>query len=183
MGCRLFSEQNHHLGQIFHEPTLNVMDEFTREPIAMDVGFRIRGCDVVEVLRYLFNVRGIPDFIRSDNGSEFIADEVKKFLKASDVETLYIEPGSPWENGYIESFNSRLSDELLNGEIFLHIDEVKYVVERWRMDYNHYRPHSSLSYLTLAEFAKLCIEVGCYKRQKPMTEDVEMKEPLSNELD
>jgi putative transposase len=162
---------------------LNVMDEFTREPIAMDVGFRIRGCDVVEVLRYLFNVRGVPDFIRSDNGSEFIADEVKKFLHASGVETLYIEPGSPWENGYIESFNSRLRDELFNGEIFLHIDEVKYVVERWRMDYNHYRPHSSLSYMTPAEFAKLCVEVGCYKRQRPVMKDVEMSGTLSNELD
>ena len=81
---------------------LNVMDEFTREPVAMDAGFRIRGYDVIEVLRYLFNVRGEPDFIRSDNGHEFIADEVKKFLKAGGVETLFIEPGSPWENGYID---------------------------------------------------------------------------------
>jgi transposase InsO family protein len=162
---------------------LNVIDEFTKENLAIDAGFRLKGADVVEVLRYLFNVRGIPDFIRSDNGSEFIADEVKKFLNASGVETLYIEPGSPWENGYIESFNSRLRDELLNGEIFLHIDELKYVVERWRMDYNHYRPHSSLSYMTPAEFAKLCVEVGCYKRQKPMTQDVEINETFSNELD
>ena len=100
---------------------LNVLDEFTKEPLAMDIGFRIKGYDVVEVLRYLFNVRGVPDFIRSDNGPEFIADEVKKFLRASGVETLYIEPGSPWENGHIESFNSRLRDELLNGEIFLHM--------------------------------------------------------------
>jgi len=162
---------------------LNIIDEFTKENLAIDAGFRIRGVDVVEVLRYLFNVRGIPDFIRSDNGSEFIADEVKKFLAASGVETLYIEPGSPWENGYIESFNSRLRDESLNGKIFLHIDELKYVVERWRLDYNHYRPHSSLRYMTPAEFAKLCVEVGCYKRQKPMTEDVEIEETLSNELD
>jgi transposase InsO family protein len=109
---------------------LNVLDEFTKEPLAMDMGFRIRGYDAVEVLRYLFNVRGVPDFIRSDNGPEFIADEVKQFLRASGVETLYIEPGSPWENGYIESFNSRLRDELLNGEIFLHIDELQYVVDR-----------------------------------------------------
>jgi len=162
---------------------LNVLDEFTKENLAIDAGFRIKGADVVEVLRYLFNVRGVPDFIRSDNGSEFIADEVKKFLKISNVETLYIEPGSPWENGYIESFNSRLRDELLNGEIFLHIDELKYVVERWRMDYNHYRPHSSLSYMTPAEFAKLCVEVGCFKRQKSVIEDMEMSETLSNGLD
>jgi putative transposase len=162
---------------------LNVIDEFTKENLAMDIGFRIKGYDVVEVLRYLFNVRGVPDFIRSDNGPEFIADKVKKFLRASGVETLYIEPGSPWENGYIESFNSRLRDELLNGEIFLHIDELKYVVERWRMDYNHYRPHSSLSYMTPSEFAKLCVEVGCFKRQKSVIEDIEMSETLSNGLD
>jgi transposase InsO family protein len=162
---------------------LNVMDEFTRESLAIDVGFRIKGDDVVEVLRYLFNVRGVPDFIRSDNGPEFIADDVKKFLKASGVGTLYIEPGSPWENGYIESFNSKLRDELLNGEIFLHIDELKYVVERWRMEYNHYRMHSSLSNMTPAEFAKLCIEVGCFKRQKPWNESVEMSETLSERLD
>ena len=107
---------------------LNVIDEFTRESLSIDVGFRVTGYDVTEVLRYLFNVRGAPMYIRSDNGPEFINCQVKKFLAGSGVDTLYIEPGSPWENGYIESFNGRFLDELLNGELFLHIDEFRYVV-------------------------------------------------------
>jgi putative transposase len=83
------------------------------------------------------------------------------------VDTLFFEPGSPWENGYAESFNSRMRDELLDGELFLHLDETKYVVERWRMDYNHYRPHSSLGYMTPAGFAELCRQVGCIRPQTP----------------
>jgi len=162
---------------------LNIVDEFTRENLSIDVGFSITGYVVAEVLRYLFNVRGEPDYIRSDNGSEFIADKVKKFLADSGVETLYIEPGSPWENGYIESFNSRLRDELLNGEIFLHIDELKYIAERWRMDYNHYRPHSSLGYMTPAEYAKLCKDVGCVKQRKHKTGQAQLCETLSQEVD
>ena len=101
-----------------------------------------------------------PKFIRSDNGPEFISNAVKKFLKNSGVDTLYIEPGSPWENGYVESFNSKLRDELLNRELFLHIDELRYVADRWRMDYNHYRPHSSLDYMAPATFAAKCLEQG-----------------------
>ena len=84
-----------------------------------------------------------------------------------------IEPGSPWENGYAESFNSRMRDELLNGELFLHIDEMKYVVERWRMDYNHYRPHSSLGYMTPAGFAELCRQAGCLRPQTPVPSGVQ----------
>ena len=122
-------------------------------------------------------------YIRSDNGPEFIADKVKKFLLKSGVETLYIEPGSPWENGYIESFNSRLRDELLNGEIFLHIDELRYVAERWRMDYNHYRPHSSLCYMTPAEYAKLCEDVGYVKQRNSKLEQAELCETLSQRVD
>lgn len=162
---------------------LNVVDEFTRECLSIDVGFRITGYVVTEVLRYLFNVRGEPDYIRSDNGPEFIAEKVKTFLAKSGVETLYIEPGSPWENGYAESFNSRLRDELLNGEIFLHIDELRYVAERWRMDYNHYRPHSSLGYMTPAEYAKLCEDVGCVKQRKSKLGQAEVRETLSQQLD
>ncbi len=101
----------------------------------------------------------------------------------SGVETLYIEPGSPWENGYAESFNSRLRDELLNGEIFLHIDELRYVAERWRMDYNHYRPHSSLVYMTPAEYSKLCEDVGCLKQPKHKPEQPELCETLSQVVD
>ena len=112
--------------------------------------------DVVELLRYLFAVRGCPKYLRSDNGPEFVSKAVKKWLKNAGVETLYIALGSPWENGYIESFNGRLRDELLNMELFLSIDELRYVVDRWRMNYNHYRPHSSLDYMAPAAFAAMC---------------------------
>ena len=113
------------------------MDEYTRESLAIDVARSFSGRDVVELLRYLFAVRGYPAYIRSDNGPEFISSAVQKWLRKSGVETLYIAPGSPWENGYIESFNSRLRDELLNRELFLSVDELRYVADRWRMDYNH----------------------------------------------
>ena len=132
---------------------LTVIDEYTRECLAIDVARRFRGEDVVEVLRYLFAVRGQPTYIRSDNGPEFTCRAVKKWLEHTGVNTLFIAPGSPWENGYIESFNGKLRDELLNRELFLHIDELRYVVDRWQMDYNHYRPHSSLDYMSPAAFA------------------------------
>ena len=162
---------------------LNVIDEFTREALSIDIGFTVTGYDVTEVLRYLFNVRGIPAYVRSDNGPEFINSQVKAFLAGCGVDTLYIEPGSPWENGYAESFNSKLRDELLNGELFLHIDELRYVVERWRMDYNHYRPHSSLSYMTPAEFAELCRDVGCIRPNRPWPKQDELCETLSQRVD
>ncbi len=147
---------------------LNVIDEFTRECLACDVALSIKQHDVIELLRYLFLVRGCPAYLRSDNGSQFTAFRVKSFLKDLGVDTLFIEPGSPWENGYVESFNSRMRDELLDGELFLHIDETKYVVERWRMDYNHYRPHSSLSYMTPAGFAELCCQARCIRPHTPV---------------
>ena len=140
---------------------LVVIDEYTRECLAIDAARSFRGDDVVELLRYLFAVRGYPAYIRSDNGPEFVSKAVKRWLENSGVETLYIAPGSPWENGYIESFNSKLRDELLNGELFLHIDELRYIADRWRMDYNHYRPHSSLDYMAPAVFAAKCLEAGC----------------------
>jgi len=152
---------------------LNVIDEFTRECLASEVAVSIKQHDVIELLRYLFLVRGCPAYLRSDNGSQFTARRVKRFLKDMGVDTLFIEPGSPWENGYAESFNSRMRDELLNGELFLHIDEMKYVVERWRMDYNHYRPHSSLGYMTPAGFAELCRQAGCLRPQTPVPSGVQ----------
>jgi putative transposase len=152
---------------------LNIIDEFTRECLASEVGLSIKQHDVIELLRYLLLVRGCPAYIRSDNGSEFTAWRVKRFLKDLGVQTLFIEPGSPWENGYVESFNSRMRDELLDGELFLHIDEMKYVVERWRMDYNHYRPHSSLGYMTPAGFAELCRQTGCIRPYTPVLEGVQ----------
>ena len=162
---------------------LNIVDEFSKECLASDVGFHVTGHDVVEVLRYLFLVRGCPGYIRSDNGPEFIAEAVREFLAFSGVDTLYIEPGSPWENGYVESFHSRMRDELLDGELFLHIDEVKYVVDRWRMDYNHYRPHSSLGYMTPAAYAQLCREVGSVRRYMSIPQESEVRETLSQTLD
>jgi transposase InsO family protein len=150
---------------------LVVIDEFTRECLAIDVNRKIKGSDVVEVLRYLFAVRGAPEFIRSDNGPEFASNAVKKWLKASDVETLFVAPGSPWENGYVESFNSKLRDEKLNRELFLHIDELRYVANRWRMDYNHYRPHSSLNYMAPAAFAAKCLEQGSATLRLPQDKE------------
>ena len=152
---------------------LNVIDEFTRECLASEVAFSIKQHDVIELLRYLFLVRGCPAGLRSDNGSQFTAERVKRFLKDTGVDTLFIEPGSPWENGYVESFNSRMRDELLNGELFLHIDEMKYVVERWRMDYNHHRPHSSLGYMTPASFARSCLEAGCIRPHRSVLHGVQ----------
>ena len=136
---------------------LTVLDEFTRESLAIEVGRSIRAKDVIAVLEYLFMVRGVPKFIRSDNGPEFIADTIKKWLKKKHVGTLYIEPGSPWENGYIESFNGKLRDEILNREVFYSVKEAKVLVKDWRLEYNNRRPHSGLDYMTPAGFAALCI--------------------------
>ena len=135
---------------------LTVLDEFTRESLAIKVDRSIRAKDVILVLEYLFMVRGAPKFIRSDNGSEFIADVIKKWLKEKHVETLYIEPGSPWENGYAESFNGKLRDEILNRELFYSVKEAEVIVEDWRLDYNNHRPHSSLGYMTPASYATIC---------------------------
>ena len=135
---------------------LVVIDEFTRECLAIEVARSFTARQVVEVLRYLFAVRGTPQFIRSDNGPEFVAKEVRKWLDQADVKTLFIAPGSPWENGYVESFNGKLRDELLNGELFLSLAEARWIIDRWRLDYNHRRPHSSLDYQTPAAFAARC---------------------------
>ena len=132
---------------------LPVVDEFTRECLAIEVERCLTAADVVATLKYLFELRGTPQFIRSDNGPEFIADAVKTWLKESGADTLYIEPGSPWENAYCESFNGKLEDELLNREQFETLKEAKVLVEDWRLDYNHHRPHSSLKYMTPAAFA------------------------------
>jgi transposase InsO family protein len=136
---------------------LTVLDEFTRESLTVEVGRSIKSKDVILVLEYLFTVRGVPKFIRSDNGPEFIADSIKRWLQNEHVLTLYIEPGSPWENGYIESFNGKLRDEILNREVFYSAKEAKVIVEDWRLEYNNHRPHSGLGYMTPAEFAASCI--------------------------
>jgi putative transposase len=136
---------------------LTLLDEFTRESLAIEIGRSIRAKDVIAVLEYLFMVRGAPGFIRSDNGPEFIADAIKKWLKENSVETLYVEPGCPWQNAYIESFHSRFRDDLLNREIFHSVKEAKVLVENWRLEYNNHRPHGSLDDMTPAEFAAGCI--------------------------
>jgi len=125
---------------------LTVIDEFTRESLAIVVGRRLRSDDVLHCLAGLFAEHGPPDHIRSDNGSEFTAKVVRAWLVRLGVKTLYIEPGSPWENGYNESFNSKLRDELLDGEIFYTLKEAKVLIERWRQHYNTVRPHSALGY-------------------------------------
>lgn len=125
---------------------LTMVDEYTRECLAIDVARRLTAEDVLERLTDLFIRRGVPAHIRSDNGSEFTAKEVRAWLARVGVRTLFIEPGSPWENGYVESFNGKLRDELLNGEIFYTLREAKVLIERWREHYNRARPHSSLGY-------------------------------------
>ena len=134
---------------------LNIMDEFTRECLTIKVKRRINSFDVLETLADLFLLHGQPKFIRSDNGPEFIAERLRDWLSSLEVKTLFIEPGSPWENGYIESFNGRLRDELLNGEIFYTLNEAKVILESWRKEYNHVRPHSSLGYRVPVPLATL----------------------------
>lgn len=125
---------------------LTIVDEFTRECLAIDVSRKMNHEDVLERLAYLFVTRGAPGHVRSDNGSEFTAQAVRSWLERVGVGTLYIEPGSPWENGYIESFNGKLRDELLDREVFETLLEAKVLIERWRVEYNTIRPHSALGY-------------------------------------
>ena len=127
---------------------LTLIDEYSRECLSIDVARSLTSEDVLERLTMLFITRGVPDYIRSDNGSEFTANTVRDWLNRVDVKTLFIEPGSPWENGYNESFNGKckLRDELLNVEIFDTLLEAKVLIERWRCHYNTVRPHSSLGY-------------------------------------
>jgi putative transposase len=125
---------------------LNIIDEYSRECLAILVSRKIGNQDVIDLLFQLFILRGIPEHIRSDNGPEFTAKAVRKWLNQVGVKTLFIEPGSPWENGYIESFNGKLRDELLNREIFTTLEEARTLIEQWRREYNQVRPHSSLRY-------------------------------------
>ena len=129
---------------------LNVLDEFTHECLAIRIARKLKAIDVIDLLSDLFIMRGIPDHIRSDNGPEFAAEAVQEWIMAVGAKTAYIERGSPWENGYIESFNARLRDELLNGEIFYSLREAQIVIESWRRHYNTIRPHQSLDYKPLA---------------------------------
>jgi transposase InsO family protein len=125
---------------------LTVLDEYTRECLLIHVARKITAYNVLEHLADLFVLRGTPEFIRSDNGPEFVAEVVRGWLGRLGVTTLFIAPGSPWENGYIESFNGKLRYELLGGEIFDTLLEARVIIERWRREYNTIRPHSSLGF-------------------------------------
>ena len=125
---------------------LTVIDEYSRKCLAIRVGRKLKSDDVLEVLSDLFIREGMPDYIRSDNGSEFTAKLLQDWLRKLKVKTAFIEPGSPWENGYNESFNGQLRDECLNGEMFYSLQEAQVIIEDWRNHYNHIRPHSALGY-------------------------------------
>jgi len=133
---------------------LTILDEYTRECLDIVVDRRINSQDVIDHLFNLLVFRGIPEHIRSDNGPEFTAKAIRNWLSRLGVKTLYIEPGSPWENGYIESFNGKLRDELLNREIFTTLLEARVLIEEWRREYNQVRPHSALRYKPPAPEAK-----------------------------
>jgi transposase InsO family protein len=146
-----FVEDRTHNGVKFR--ILNVIDEYTRECLAVRVKRNLTHQDVLEVLADLFWKRGVPVHLRSDNGSEFTAGRVRAWLTKLEVKPLFIEPGSPWENGYVESFNGKMRDELLAREIFYSLKEAQVMIEVWRQEYNTVRPHSSLGYRSPAPAA------------------------------
>ena len=125
---------------------LTLIDEYTRECLAIGVARRLGRYEVIEALADVMLLKGVPEHIRSDNGPEFVAKDLRQWLAKVGTGTLYIEPGSPWENGYCESFNGKLRDECLNGEIFYSLKEAQIVIEKWRVEYNTKRPHSALGY-------------------------------------
>ena len=139
-----FVEDRTHDGRKYR--MLNVLDEFTHESLAIRVARKLKAIDVIDVLSDLFIARGVPAHIRSDNGPEFVAKALRDWIAAVGAKMAYIAPGSPWENGYVESFNARLRDELLDGEIFYSLKEAQIVIESWRRHYNAVRPHESLGY-------------------------------------
>jgi putative transposase len=153
-----------------------IVEEYSRECLALEVERSITAEEVVKTLDRLFAERGAPSFIRSDNGPEFLARAVKRWLAASGVETLYIEPGAPWENAYSETFISRMRDELLNREEFANVKEAKVLAEDYRDHYNHHMPHGALGYQTPAEFAA----IGALSAQSFVpTEELESIQRLS----
>jgi transposase InsO family protein len=127
---------------------LNIIDEFTHECLAIRIDRKLKSIDVIDVLSDLFILHGVPEHIRSDNGSEFVAKAVQEWITVVGAKTAYIAPGSPWENGFIELFNARLRDELLDGEIFYSLNEARIVIESWRRHYNAVRPRASLDWAT-----------------------------------
>lgn len=141
---------------------LVIVDEFTRESLCLEVGYGFKSEEVIEQLVSISATRGLPKFIRSDNGPEFIAGQLREWLEELDVGTLYIEPGSPWQNGFAESFNSRFRNEFLALEVFDNLAAAKNLTAAWKANYNNHRPHSSLGYMTPADFARQCsASVAC----------------------
>ena len=139
---------------------LSVVDEFTRESLALEVERSMGALEVIAVLGRLIAERGAPSLLRSDNGGEFLAHSVQRWLADAGIETAYIAPGSPWENAYVESFNGKLRDELLNRELFTSLAVAKLLATEYRAQYNHRRPHSALGYQTPAEFAAVQLASG-----------------------
>ena len=136
---------------------LSIVDEFTRECLCLKVARSITSEDVIDTLAELFAMHGVPKHIRSDNGPEFVARAIGRWLVQLDVEVLYIEPGSPWQNGYAESFHSRFRDEFLATEAFENLSAARRLTKEWQDEYNNHRPHSSLGYVPPAEFAARCV--------------------------
>lgn len=143
---RLRPEYRNHVWSydFVHCRTLNILDEHSRECLAIKVKRKLNSDDVIDALSDLFIMRGVPSYIRSDNGPGFVAQAVQDWIRAADAKTAYIAPGSPWENGYCESFNARFRDELLTGEVFYGFREAEILIEQWRKHYNTKRPHSAL---------------------------------------
>ena len=142
---------------------LTIVEEYSRECLAIVVARWLRSMNVLETLAALFVTHGVPAHIRSDNGSEFTAELIRLWLEALQVQTLFIEPGSPWENGYVESFNGKLRDELLDREIFYTLTEAQILIERWRRQYNTVRPHSALGYRPPAPEAMMPAALGSFE--------------------
>ena len=160
-----FVQGRTHDGRSFRMLTL--IDEFTRECLSIDVARQLNSEDVLERLTWLMVTRGVPNHIRSDNGPEFTAKVVRKWLERMGVRTLFVEPGSPWENGYVESFNGKLADELLEREVFDTLHEAKVLIERWRILYNTIRPHSALGYRPPSPEAIFTAEAGSATLRQP----------------
>jgi putative transposase len=139
---------------------LNLIDEHSRECLMIRSERRWSSAKVIEALADVMVLKGVPEHLRSDNGPEFVARDLRKWLAGTGAKTAYIEPGSPWENGYCESFNSKLRDEFLNGELFYSMKEIRVLAERWRVHYNTIRPHSSLGYRPPAPEARLPKSLG-----------------------
>ncbi len=152
---------------------LTIVDEYTRECLAIRVDRRLNSESVLEQLAALFVYRGTPAYLRSDNGPEFVAKAVREWLASVGVQTLFIEPGSPWENGYVESFNGKLRDELLNGEIFYTLKEAQVLIEWCREEYNEIRPHSALGYRPPAPVARLASKAGSATLRRPWRDALE----------